>query len=36
MDFDKIIYYSATPIFSILLIFLVIVLVKTIKNNKNK
>lgn len=33
-DFDKIIYYSAVPIFVVLFIFLLIVFIKNLKNNK--
>ncbi|AKA72255.1 hypothetical protein CSCA_5130 [Clostridium scatologenes] len=34
MEFQKIIYYSAVPVFSILFIFLLIVLIRTIMKNK--
>lgn len=36
MDFGEILYYSATPIFLILFVFLVILLIKIIKGNKNR
>lgn len=34
IDFDKIIYYSAVPIFVALFIFLLVVFIKNLKNNK--
>lgn len=36
MDFDKILYYGATPTFVLLFIFLAYALVKNLKNNKKQ
>jgi hypothetical protein len=34
MDFGKIIYYSAVPVFSVIFVFLLVVLIKMLKKNK--